>query len=130
MGTQLSARGCSKGPCDRCQSPACQMQEQLDQVQSEYQTAHDQLRDTELQSLLFDAKVAGKLTEGTIQQLNSKMELAAHADNVFAQAIQFAHKLNQEKVAARRQMEASAPVLKQTIQMLAKLKLQAAEPSA
>jgi len=107
-----------------------QMQEQLDQVQSEYQTAHDQLRDTELQSLLFDAKVAGKLTEGTIQQLNSKMELAAHADNVFAQAIQFAHKLNQEKVEARRQIEASAPVLKQTIQMLAKLKLQAAEPSA
>merc|ERR1712118_542831 len=105
MGTQLSARGCSKGPCDRCQSPACQMQEQLDQVQSEYQTAHDQLRDTELQSLLFDAKVAGKLTEGTIQQLNSKMELAAHADNVFAQAIQFAHKLNQEKVEARRQIE-------------------------
>lgn len=98
------------------------MQQQLDQVQAEYQTAHDQLRDTELQAVLFDAKVGGTLTEGTVAELNAKMKLAAHADQVYARAMKYEQQLSEAKHAGKVQMEASAPLLRRTIRMLTKLK--------
>jgi hypothetical protein len=98
------------------------MQQGLDQVQAEYQTARDQLRDTELQTVLFDASVGGSLTEATTQLLQAKLKLAANADDAFAQAVQYGHQLHQAKYSAQIQIEASAPLLKRAIRMLTKLK--------
>jgi hypothetical protein len=100
------------------------MQQQLDQIQAEYRSAHDQLRDTELETVLFDARAAGTLTEGAMQTLQAKIKLAANADNVFAQTLKYERQIQQAQLKSKTQMEASVPLLKRTIGMLAQLKQQ------
>eukprot|EP00658_Telonema_sp_P-2_P009607 TRINITY_DN13583_c0_g1_i9.p2 TRINITY_DN13583_c0_g1~~TRINITY_DN13583_c0_g1_i9.p2 ORF type:complete len:128 (-),score=55.06 TRINITY_DN13583_c0_g1_i9:232-615(-) len=95
---------------------------ELDEIRAKYQLSRDQLRDTELNTLLFEAKAAGSLDDRGVQDLKKLMVLARTADHTFAEAVEYVRALGEEQQTAEQQIKASEPVLRRAVHLLERFK--------